>query len=300
MISIIICSRSKDVLKKVSENIEQTIGVPYEIVAIHNERAQLGICQAYNEGALKARYDIYCFMHEDVSFDTQDWGKRVYEHLQNKKIGLLGIAGGDTKSLVPSSWPSYIFECEASFIQHFKLQNKEPERIYKTATPEDPSSSKKVACIDGVWMCTRRDVFEKYQFDEKNLTGFHGYDIDYSLQVLSSYEVYVVFDVLLHHYSEGSFDKVWLNNAIQLSDKWRNKLPYSTRHLSKKELTRQHWTSMNVFIEKMFDLKYNIFYAFTLVVKYSFTHLFRLRYFLYSSKKMLLTYLRKQHYHQSN
>lgn len=296
MISIIICSRSKEALKKVSDNIEQTIGVNYEIIAISNEKGELGICQAYNNGAAKARYDIYCFMHEDVSFDTLDWGKRVCAHLENTKIGLLGIAGGDTKSLVPSSWPSYIFECEANFIQHFKLEDKEPERIYKTATPDDPSSLKKVACIDGVWMCTRRDVFEKYQFDDKKLTGFHGYDIDYCLQVLSCYEVYVAFDVLLHHYSEGSFDKVWLNNAIRLSDKWKRKLPYSIRDLSEKELVRQHWTSMNVFIEKMFELKYSIVSAFLLLLKYSFNQFFRVRYFLYSSKKMLLTYLRQQIY----
>jgi hypothetical protein len=132
-------------------------------------------------------------------------------------------------------------------------------------------------------------VFNKYQFDEKSLTGFHGYDIDYSLQVVSSFEVCVVFDVLLHHYSEGSFDKVWLENMIQLSKKWKEKLPFSVRKSSVEELTRQHWTAMNVFIEKMIDLGYKRYFIVIQLLKFSFNKFFRLRYFLYSVK-LIMTY----------
>lgn len=73
MISIIICSKNKDLLKDVSANIELTIGVPYEIIAIENNKGEFGICKAYNDGASKAKYDIFCFMHEDISFETQNW-----------------------------------------------------------------------------------------------------------------------------------------------------------------------------------------------------------------------------------
>ncbi len=50
MISIIICSRDADYLRKVSENVAATIGVPYEIQAIDNSKGAYGICEAYNLG----------------------------------------------------------------------------------------------------------------------------------------------------------------------------------------------------------------------------------------------------------
>ena len=288
MISIIISSRDNGMLQNTANNIAQTIGVPYELVVIQNNEGKYGICKAYNQGADRAKYDILCFMHEDISFETQGWGQNVARHLSNKEIGLIGIAGGDTKSLVPSSWPSSIFQSEISIIQHYSDKQKAADKIVTTGYPDDTNLYKKVACIDGAWMCTRKDVFAKYRFDETTFKGFHCYDIDYSLQLRPDYAVCVVFDVLLHHYSEGSFNDVWLQSTILLSKKWRKQLPYSVRPLSKDEFVRQHWTSMNIFVEKMFELNYSFSFIVAQFLRFSCNRFFRFRYFLHTSKNILL------------
>lgn len=294
MISIIICSQSRDVVMATEENIRETIGVDVELIVIPNAEGKFGICHAYNTGALKARYDIFCFMHEDISYETKNWGERVIRHLSNKKTGLIGIAGGDTKSMTPSSWPSSIFESEISIIQHYKSKDKPPKKIITTGYPDNSSQYKKVTCIDGVWMCTRRDVFDKYQFDEKTFTGFHGYDIDFSLQVGLSYQVCAVSDILIHHYSEGSFNNDWLKSTIVVSKKWKKQLPRSARSLSHQEYVRQHWTSMNVFIDKMIELNYSRFSMIANTFPFAFNRYFKLINFLYASRKVMLKLREKQ------
>src|SRR5208337_2764590 len=61
-----------------------------------------------------------------------------------------------------------------------------------------------VVCIDGVFMFSKKEVFQKCRFDEKLLTGFHGYDMDFSLQVFfTGYRVIVDRMVVLYHASFG-------------------------------------------------------------------------------------------------
>lgn len=292
MISIIICSVNKNALKKAMNNVSATIGVPFETIAIDNRNNSCGICEAYNTGALRAKYDILCFMHEDVSFDTENWGQKVIDHLFNSSIGLIGLAGGDTKSYVPSSWASLISASEISYVQHFKNPAIEPQKIYRTSSPENKSSIKQVACIDGFWMCTRKDVFAKYRFDSKTFKGFHGYDIDFSLRVGTEYKVAVIFDVIVHHYSEGSFDKTWMKNAILLSNKWKNKLPVTVCNLDKKELIRQHWTAMNCFIDKLIELNYPLPAVLFYFFKYSFHKLFYWKHFLHFLKYIFIAHFK--------
>jgi glycosyltransferase involved in cell wall biosynthesis len=66
MISLIICSRTPALSQKLANNIAETIGVPYEIVLLDNSANTYGICQAYNIGVQQSKYDVLCFMHDDI------------------------------------------------------------------------------------------------------------------------------------------------------------------------------------------------------------------------------------------
>lgn len=286
MISIIICSINKQALEKVSNNIARTIGVDFEIIAIDNAVAGLGICAAYNIAAAKARFDILCFMHEDIYVETIGWAQKVAAHLSSGEFGLIGLAGGTVKSKVPSSWASLIYTSEISYIQHFKNPKREI-KIVRTHSPQDAGMVKKVVCIDGFWMCTTREVFTRFQFDEEIFSGFHGYDIDFSLQVFTAYKVGVVFDIVVHHFSEGSFDKTWLINAMAVSKKWEALLPFSVETLSDETLLRQHWTAMQSFIDKMLLLEYSLPKITRYYLKYAFGKYFYWKHFLHFFKYLL-------------
>jgi len=279
MISIIICSVNKELLSQLVLHIADTIGVPYEVIAIDNSDNKYGICSAYNEGADRAKYPILCFMHEDISFETRDWGQKIYRHLQDPGTGLLGFAGGDAKSRVPSSWSLPVISNHINLVQHYKHKAGPADRILTTTGPHNAGRAKVVA-LDGVCLCTRKDVFQQFRFDELMFTGFHGYDIDYSLQVNTRYDVYVIFDVVIHHYSEGKPDRKWMESACLVSRKWRRRLPLSVPEAPENVFYLHHWHATHVFLRKLSELNYNYVRIVYYLCVYSFNKYFNLRRFL--------------------
>ena len=257
MLSIIICSVNPEQLSQIIYDITETVGIPHEIIAIDNRENPRGIAAVYNEGTKKARYGHLCFVHEDVVFKSQDWGKKSIEILNDPAIGLLGIAGGGYKSLAPSGW--YCEELEnplKSFqyiIQGYKFQEKKD--LYVNHNPLNENISEVVA-IDGVWFCTRKEIAEKYPFDEKLLKKFHGYDIDFSLNVRKEYKVMVTYEVLIKHNSEGSFNKEWLDDILKIHKKWNASLPAYLPQVSEKEIFDTEKRAFKNIIDLMFKLGY--------------------------------------------
>jgi len=223
MISIIICSKYPEISRELKENIDETIGVTYEIIVIDNSSSQYSIFSAYNKGVTQSKHQYLCFIHEDVLFKTQNWGKNLIEHLKNEKTGIIGIAGGKIATRIPASWwnvgPGY-----KNLIQHYKKKN-----ISTTETVNNQTNIKQqVVVLDGVFMSLRRELFDTISFDEE-LTGFHAYDHDISIQtVMAGYKNYVVFDILLEHFSEGNLNAQYYVNLIKLYKKRKDYLPIFT------------------------------------------------------------------------
>lgn len=290
MISIVTCTKNRKSIGELETNIAATIGVPFELIVIENPIGAFGIAEAYNRGGRQTIYPVICFMHDDILFETENWGPVVLQHLSDERIGLIGLAGGDTKGWVPSSWSSSIYPSEVNLVQHYKYKIALPQRIVHSGYRNSSDKARRVASLDGVWMCVRREVFEKFKFDEKTFTGFHGYDIDYSLQVGTEYQVVVVFDLVLHHFSEGRFDKSWIDAAIKVSNKWYNRLPYSVRDLSRKELVNQHWTSMRNFMRLQRSMSFSRAAILKNLLKFSLTRYFHWKHFLHFLRVLFFKY----------
>ncbi len=68
---------------------------------------------------------------------------------------------------------------------------------------------------------------------KKRLTGFHGYDIDVSLQCFfAGFRVVVDRKIEIYHYSTGLFSKDYVKFASIISRKWLGKLPVATKDLN--------------------------------------------------------------------
>lgn len=228
MISVIIASADPTLLTRVKASIEATIGVPYEVLAFDNAGGRRSICEVYNEGISLARYPVLCLMHEDVVFMTPDWGKAVTQTFrQHPHIGVLGIAGSTFKSVMPIGWPSEGSpETErCNLVQAFKHLRKERFHNYKNPGNEPLSE---VVVVDGVWMCVKKEVTDKYRFDDQTFKGFHGYDIDFCLAAGKDHKIAVVYNVLLEHLSEGNWNRTWISQSLLLQEKWASALPRST------------------------------------------------------------------------
>ena len=240
MISIIIASVDTALLVQIKENIQATIGVPFEIISFDNSEGEFGLCEVYNRGAKKAKFDLLCFMHEDIKILTTDWGKIVADIFANNiKLGLIGVAGSQYKSLAPSGWHCYDIDAPEvmyyNVIQNYKYQQKETIADYSNETD---TKLARVVCIDGVWMCCTREAMLSYSFDDVLLKGFHGYDLDFSLGINQTYEVAVTFDVLIEHFSEGKFNKDWLKEILKIHAKWSKYLPINLSGLDEIKLRK--------------------------------------------------------------
>jgi len=285
MISIIICSVNKVLLKQLELNIAISIGLNHEIIMIDNTNANDGICAVYNKAAKAAQYPVLLFLHEDVLFNTQNWGPLILKHFANPVVGMIGLAGGDTKGIVPSSWSVVSRSKEMNLIQHHRGCTI-GKHIF-SSHGGGGEVAKKVVMLDGFFLCVRRSFLNEFKFDEVNLKGFHGYDIDYSLQVFTKFEVRVVFDILVHHFSLGMLNKNWIESTITINKKWRKQLPLSVYPLSNEEANYYHWKSLQVFLYNLFRLRYPYHQIIYYYLYYSFTKYFTVRRFLSMGKYVL-------------
>ncbi len=227
MISIIICSRNSDIPDSLRKNIDSTIGVEHEINVIDNYNNDFSIFSAYNKGYEMSKFPYLCFVHEDVHFRTENWGVNLINHLSDEKTGIIGVAGGKMVTKVPASWAA-----EGRYIH--LVQHHNGEKIL-LKDPTSFSGSKQPAIwLDGLFLAMRKDLFNSIKFDE-NLTGFHGYDLDISMQsIVAGFSNFVVYDILLEHFSEGNKDIIYYKNLISIYQKWEKALPVFSQDVSEK------------------------------------------------------------------
>lgn len=226
MLSIVICSVSPERLQQIALNIQDTIGVEYEIIAIDNREKNWPIARVYNEGAYRAQYPYLFFVHEDVKFHSQNWGIVIEEKLKEPNCGVIGFAGTRVMLNCYSGWlQSHHWMC---LLLYQGLGEGMTELRAHHAYLEHPFEE--VIALDGLGMFVRKEVWEEYPFDEVMLTGFHCYDVDFSLQIAASkkYKNYVCCStkVLIEHFSPGNLNHSWYKDTIRFhKQKWNKILP---------------------------------------------------------------------------
>lgn len=211
MISILICSANPILLKQFSENVKQNIGVEYELLFFDNQKIGKGICEVYNILADQSKYEYLCFVHEDVLIRTKDWGKILLDIFLDQNIGLIGIAGAKYKSKYFSGWFTGVKALDCANYTH--LGQRGEEKIF--LNPDEESDIQKVVCIDGVFMCCRKDIWHRTRFNDQLLKGFHFYDLDFSLRALNLQDVIVTYRIdVVHITSGGNFGNDWCETAM--------------------------------------------------------------------------------------
>lgn len=243
MISIIICSRSKNLSADFIKNISETTGTEFELICIDNSDNRYSIFSAYNEGVRKSKYPLLCFVHDDVYFHTKNWGLHLLRHLSSAETGIIGLAGGDLVTRIPASW--LLSGVSINIIETDKHSGKKTIKSVPVAFQETKRSA---VLLDGVFLAMRRDIFEKIYFDEQ-IKGFHGYDIDISLQsVAAGYTNQVIYDISLEHFSKGVRNDLYYRNLIQIFKKWENLLPIFGENITETEKNNLHKIEKKTFV----------------------------------------------------
>jgi hypothetical protein len=248
LISIIICSRKKSLSAELTLNIEETIGIAYETITIDNSENKYSIFEAYNIGVEKSRYPYLCFMHDDLTLYTKNWGIKVIDHFNNEQTGAIGIAGSPYAPKMPGSWWG------SGLVYQYILRVHEKEPSITTVSGI-PATRQEVVTLDGVWLCIRRSLFSQIKFDSNRYKGFHFYDVDISMQINQlGFKLYCIFDILIRHYSTGNLGGGWNENAMIFNKKWISVLPVSCIPLTYSQKNDAELKTLK-------EYTYNLFYT---------------------------------------
>lgn len=226
MLSIIICSITPDCLKAFEQNVYETIDVEYEIIAIDNREKKWPIAKVYNYAAQQAKYPYLFFVHEDVLFHSKNWGQVIEHKLAEPDCGVIGFVGSKVKFDCCSGWSQKLEWLRYNYSQRYPDCTRTELFGAILNKPFD-----EVVVVDGFAMFVRKDVWEQNKYDEELLTGFHCYDIDFSLQIARNYKNYVCYSqILIEHFSIGNYNALWYMDTIKLYyRKWCNFLPMKTK-----------------------------------------------------------------------
>ncbi|WNH09631.1 glycosyltransferase [Thalassobellus suaedae] len=222
MLSIIVCSRTKVIDDNLYENIKNTVGCLYELVIVDNSQNEYSIFEAYNKGIEASKGEYLCFMHDDVLLHTENWGNIIIEIFkENKKIGLLGVAGTTVKTKMPSAW----WRCpvETRHVRLIQHTDHSPTEIFELGFKNN--SLEQVVVVDGVFMVARK--VNEIRFNE-HIEGFHNYDLNLSFEYIKhDFQVFVTNKVLIEHFSSGTLNDSWIESTFKIHNIYKDFLPLS-------------------------------------------------------------------------
>lgn len=224
MISVIVCSNQESAWHVHEEHVAATIGCSHEYIRIDNTDKGLGICAAYNRGIDKSSGEICVFAHEDLFFVVPGWGGILEEKFSaDGGLGLVGVAG--TQYLYDKN-PAWVAAGQPYIKGKVIHQSGRESRCVLTVySPEKEDAE--VVVADGLFLAIRRSVLDSVRFDEQTFDAFHFYDLDICMQVRRTHRVVVTSDIMVKHFSGGSFDQSWREYGRRFVEKYRESLPAS-------------------------------------------------------------------------
>jgi GT2 family glycosyltransferase len=231
MLSLIICTKHGSIADSFIKNIDETIGVQYELIVIDNTNNRYSIFEGYNLGIEKANFPFLCFLHDDLHFLTNNWGQTVLNRFSSdQKLGAIGVSGSPYYPAMPGAWWS-----TGIYTKYIAVADSATNGLQTLYAEYQPVQNNQlpVVLLDGMWLCIRKSIFEHIQFDSNTFKGFHHYDMDICLQIHQlGYKLISVYDVLIRHDSEGTRDNKWLASSLEFQKKWLHHLPISVVELS--------------------------------------------------------------------
>lgn len=218
MISVITCSRTNQVDLKFQQNIYETIGADFELIVIDNSEKKYTIFEAYNKAIKESNGDVLCFIHDDILFHTQNWGKILeLEFKENPNFDLIGVAGTKVKTHYPTGW----WDCDNEY-KVINIIQHENQKIQKQCLGFTNNNLQEVLVIDGVFMALKKK--NNFLFDT-SLKGFHNYDLNLSYIVRENQKkVGVTKKILIEHFSIGKLNSDWFFSTILFHKKYLNNL----------------------------------------------------------------------------
>ena len=201
------------------ELLKKSCGVPNpQIIPIENE-GKYSLPEAYNMILEQATNDVVVLCHDDIYFDSKNWGSKILNHFKrNSDYGILGLAGS---TQLPSSAKWWEDFSKMKGIVNHEHGGKKWESKYSASLGNQIDD---VVLVDGLFIVLNTKNV-KQNFNEE-IKGFHFYDVDFSFRnFIEDVKIGVIYDVRVTHKSIGETNEQWEQNRIVFAEKHKDILP---------------------------------------------------------------------------
>ena len=198
-----------------------------EIIPVENSNGQ-SLTEIYNEGLVESKNDIVLFCHDDLKFDTRNWGRKLLNHFKrNSEYGIIGIAG--TRYLAKSGrwWEDFSK-------MHGAVYHEDSGKRWLTRYSTDTGNKlDEVLLVDGLFFAINKKKI-KHKFN-KEVKGFHFYDVDFCFSnYLEKVKIGVCSDIKVTHLSIGKTNDEWEKNRKIFAEKYKDNLPIKINKVLRK------------------------------------------------------------------
>ena len=220
VLTVVFSSRKVD--QRFVAHVRHTAGVKELAILGYDNPGSQSLTATYNRGLREAKSDVVVFVHDDVRFDTPNWGRKLLAELSSTRFGILGVAGTTDLIVEPDGTVASWWQWQARRVG--RVTHERAGRRDETPYSNSFSQPVPVVCVDGVFIAVHRKRISA-PFDER-LSGFHFYDISFCLANHSrGVPVGVSFSCRLTHYSPGTPGQAWDEARRLFSQLYANHLP---------------------------------------------------------------------------
>jgi len=216
---------------KFNDHIYKTIGISNSFeFSIHpyENYNQYSLTEVYNKALneLDKKDAVFVFCHNDIEFDTKDWGKILLNHFnrRNNNYQIIGVAG-TTELNSHGCWWLDATGKNMNFSKMIGIVNHDNGvRKWESKYSNPHFGVKPVVVIDGLFMAVDPEDIE-HPFDE-TYRGFHFYDLSFCFpNYLDGCNIGVITDIRITHHSIGITNQQWEQNRQQFVTQYADELP---------------------------------------------------------------------------
>ena len=177
------------------------------------------LSQVYNEILSESSNDIVVLLHDDLEFDTKNWGEKLLKGFQkNPEYGIVGLAG--TKFLPETAKWWTVSPTMYGIVNH----KKDGKKWTSSYSNDLGQKFEDVVITDGLFIAVDKTKI-KHNFDE-SIPGFHFYDLGFTLtNYLDGVKIGVTTMVRVTHLSIGQTNEQWEINRQNFANKYQSELP---------------------------------------------------------------------------
>ena len=201
------------------EMLKKTSGLSkIEVIPFENN-GEYSLTEVYNKILDQSSNDIVVLCHDDIYFDSKNWGSKILNYFKRySNYGILGLAG---TTVMPKSGRWWEDFSKMKGIVNHEHEGRKWESKYSNSKGNQLDD---VVLVDGLFIVVnKKNIKEKFN---EEIGGFHFYDVDFSFRnFIQDVKIGVMYDVRVTHKSIGQTNDQWEKNRELFAEKYKDILP---------------------------------------------------------------------------